>query len=345
MDSECPAMINLDELPMRVGLGQFRELSDERLQFIKQCGCDDFQMNTPALPGAGRWEYEDISQLVQRATDAGLRLMSIENVPKTFVDKIMLGLPGREQQLDNMAYTIRNLGRAGVPILGYAFMPTGVWRTSNTTPVRGGATATSFHYQTALAVEAGDKTNFGIWATVEIDREYSEEEIWDNYCWYMERILPVCEEAGVRMALHPDDPPVPTLGGVGRVFRNFENFRRAIETFDSPMHGLDFCHGCWSEMRGGEGVLDAIRFFGERGKLLYIHLRDVKGPVEDFTECFLGDGNCSPVETIRMLKEIGFNGFLIPDHVPRMVDDTDWCHRGRAWTVGYIKALIAAVEA
>ena len=338
-------MINLDELSMRVGLGQFQELSDERLQFIKQCGCDDFQMNTPALPGADRWECEDISQLVQRATDAGLRLMSIENVPKTFVDKIMLGLPGREQQLNNMAYTIRNLGRAGVPILGYAFMPTGVWRTSNTTPVRGGATATSFHYETALAIKAGDKTNFGIWATVEIDRDYSEEEIWDNYCWYMERILPVCEEAGVRMALHPDDPPVPTLGGVGRVFRNFENFRRAMETFDSPMHGLDFCHGCWSEMRGGEGVLDAIRFFGKRDKLLYVHLRDVQGPVEDFTECFLGDGNCSPVETIRVLKEIGFNGFLIPDHVPRMVDDTDWCHRGRAWTVGYIKALIAAVEA
>ena len=199
------AMINLDELPMRVGLGQFQELSDERLQFIKQCGCDDFQMNTPILPGADRWELTDISQLVQRGTDAGLRLMSIENVPKTFVDKIMLGLPGRELQLDNMAYTIRNLGRAGVPILGYAFMPTGVWRTSNTTPVRGGAKATSFQYATAQAVKAGEKTNFGIWATVEIDREYSEEEIWSNYCWYLERILPVCEEAGVRRRTGPFD--------------------------------------------------------------------------------------------------------------------------------------------
>ena len=337
-------MIDIDQLPMRVGLGQFQELSDERLQFIKQCGCDDFQMNTPALPGADRWEYEDIAQLVRRAADAELRLMSIENVPKTFYDKIMLGLPGRDQQLDNMAYTVRSLGRAGVPILGYAFMPTGVWRTSNTTPVRGGATATSFHYQTARSAAPGDQTNFGIWATVDVDRAYSEEEIWDNYCWYMERILPVCEEAGVRMALHPDDPPVPTLGGVGRVFRNFDGFRRAMETFDSPMHGLDFCHGCWSEMRGGEGVLDAIRFFGERGKIFYVHFRDVLGPVEDFTECFLGDGNCSPVQTIRALKEVGFNGFLIPDHVPKMVDDTDWCHRGRAWTVGYIKALLAAVE-
>jgi mannonate dehydratase len=79
------------------------------------------------------------------------------------------------------------------------------------------------------------------------------------------------------MALHPDDPPVTALGGISRLFRNFENFARAMERHPSPMHGLDFCHGCWSEMRGGEGVLDAICYFGERGKLFYIHLRDVVG--------------------------------------------------------------------
>jgi mannonate dehydratase len=117
-----------------------------------------------------------------------------------------------------------------------------------------------------------------------------------------------------------------------------------METFDSPMHGLDFCHGCWSEMRGGEGVLEAIQWFGNRGKIFYVHFRDVEGSVENFTECFLGDGNCDPVKTIRALKQTGFNGFLLPDHVPRMIDDTDWCHRGRAWTVGYIKGLIAAVD-
>ena len=338
-------MINLDELPMRVGLGQFHEPTEERLRFIKQCGCDDYQMNTPHLPGEERWEYEDLARVVKQSEDAGLRLMSIENVPARFYNKIMLGQSGREEQLQNMAYTVRAMGRAGVPILGYAFMPTGVWRTANDTPVRGGARATSFNYDLARNVRPGDRTNFGIWCTIEIDREYTEEESWDNYAWYLERILPICEEAGVRMALHPDDPPVPSLGGVARVFRNFENFRRAMETFDSPMHGLDFCHGCWSEMRGGEGVVDAIRYFGERNKIFYVHFRDVQGPVENFTECLLGDGNCDPVESIRALKEVGFNGFLIPDHVPRMEGDSDWCHRGRAWTVGYIKALLQAVAA
>lgn len=337
-------MIDLSTLPIRVGLGQFQEISDERLQFIRQCGVEDFQLNTPNLPGEERWEYEDLARLVERGQQHDLRLIAIENVPSKFWDKILLGQPGREQQLENMAATIRNIAQAGIPILGYAFVPMGVWRTSLETPVTGGALATAFDYEKAKTVRPGEESEFGIWLTVPADRDYSDEEIWDNYAWYMERILPVCEEVGVRLALHPDDPPVPELGGIARYFRNFEHFQRAMEVFDSPMRGLDFCHGCWSEMRGGEGVLDAIRWFGERGKIFYVHFRDVQGPVENFTECWLGEGNCDPVETIRTLKEVGFNGFILPDHVPRMTGDTDWCHLGRAWTVGYSKALLAAVQ-
>jgi mannonate dehydratase len=344
-------MINIDTLPMRVALGQFQKMTTARLKFIKQCGCDDFQMNTPMLPGQEKWEYEDLAHLVHQAKEMQIRLMAIENVPTRFYDQIMLGADGREHQLDNMIYTIRNIARAGIPILGYAFMPTGVWRTSQDKMVRGGSLATGFHYKTALAASAVTETSssqsrdlFGAWGGVCVERDYPEQEIWENYCWYLERILPVCEEVDLRLALHPDDPPVASLGGVGRTFRNFENFRRAMETFNSPMHGLDFCHGCWSEMRGGNGVTDALRYFGERNKIFYVHFRDVQGPVDDFTECYLGDGNCDPVETIRTLKQVGFQGFLIPDHVPRMIGDTDWCHRGRAWTVGYIKALISAVK-
>jgi len=332
----------IDQLPMRVGLGQFNELTDERLAYIKQCGVDDFQMNTPALPGESRWEYEDLARLRERAEQSALRLMTLENVPVGFYDKIMLGLPGRDEQLDHMVATVANMGRAGIPILGYHFMPTGVWRTSHTTPVRGGALATRYEHAVATS---GDDGRFQHKNSVPPpEREYTKGEMWENYEWYLERILPACEAAGVRLALHPDDPPVDAaLGGVPRLFHNFENFQRAMQTFDSPMHGLDFCHGCWSEMKGGEGVLDAIRFFGERNRIHYVHFRDVQGDVDDFTECFLGDGNCDPVETIRTLKEIGFRGFLIPDHVPRMIDDTDWCHRGRAWTVGYVRGLIEAV--
>ena len=336
-----PAM-QLDQLPIRVGLGQFNELSDERLAYIKQCGVDDIQLNTPRLPGECRWEYEDLSAWRERVERAGLRLMSLENVPVTFYDQIMLGLPGRDQQLDHMVATVRNMGRAKIPILGYHFMPTGVWRTSRTTPVRGGALATAYDHHEATSTDDDRFQHKNSIAHPE--RDYTVEEMWDNYDWYLQRILPACEEAGVRLALHPDDPPVDaSLGRVPRLFHGFENFRRALETFDSPMHGLNFCHGCWSEMRRGEGVLDAIRFFGERNQIHYVHFRDVQGGIEEFTECFLGDGNCDPVATIRALKDVGFRGFLIPDHVPLMEGDTEWGHRGRGWTAGYIQGLLDAV--
>ncbi len=334
---------DLNELPIRVGLGQFNEATDERLQFIKQCGVDDFLLNTARLSGENRWEYEDLAALCKMAEEHKLRLMALENVPHQFCDKIMLGLEGREEQVENMCQTVRNMGRAGIPILGYHFMPTAVWRTSRTTSIRGGAKTTAFNLEVAAA---GDAKSFQKKTSSTVDREYSEAEMWENYDWYMERILPVCEESNVRMALHPDDPPVDyPLGGVARLFRNFENSDRAMRKFNSPMHGLDFCHGCWSEMRAGEGILDAIRHFGGQGRIFYVHLRDVQGHVEDFTECWIGEGNSNIGEVIRTLKEVGFNGFMIPDHVPRMIDDTDWCHRGRAYTIGYMKAMLEICRA
>lgn len=326
-------MLDLNALPMRIALGQFRELTDEQMLFVKQCGCDDVLLNTPALPGAERWEYEDLAAWKERAEAAGLRLIALENVPVAFYDRIMLGLPGRERQLENMQQTVRNMGRAGIPILGYHWMPNGVWRTSREALVRGGATATQFRMSEAEP------------ARLSHERVYSEEELWESYDWYLDRMLPVCEEAGVRMALHPDDPPVPTLGGIPRIFRSFRGFQRAMERHPSAMHGLDFCHGCWSEMRAGEGVLEAIRYFGERGRLFYVHFRDVVGGAEEFTEVFLGDGNSDPVAVMRALQEVGFRGFIIDDHVPRMVNDTPWCHRGRAWSTGYLQALLRAVDA
>ncbi len=211
-------MIDLEELPMRVAVGQMNELTDEQLAFAQQCGVQDVQLNTPKLPGEERWELEDLRGLRQKAAARDLRLIAIENVPIAFYDKIMLGLEGRERQLENMRATVRNMGKAGIPILGYHWMPNGVWRTDFATPVRGGAISNSFKY--ALAKDVA-------WTH---SVEYSEAQMWANYDWYLERILPVCEEAGVRFALHPDDPPVPTLGGVARLFHSFDNFRRALET-------------------------------------------------------------------------------------------------------------------
>jgi mannonate dehydratase len=317
-------------LEMRLAMGQFNELSDERLQFIRQLGLKDLLLNTAKLPGEAQWDYMDLLHLRTRCEDAGLRLAALENVPVKFYDKAMLGLPGRDEQIEHMATTIRNMGRAGVPILGYHWMPNSVWRTSRTTPGRGGVTVTSFDMERVKD------------APLSHGRVYTADEMWANYEYYIQAVLPVAEEAGVKLALHPDDPPVESLGGIARIMSSFEGFRRAMSVGDSPNHGLDFCHGCWAEM--GPGALDAVRYFGERGKILYMHFRDVQGTVPCFQECFVDEGNNDMFEVVKTLKEVGFTGFLIPDHVPHMVDDTPWGHRARAYTIGYMKALLEIVN-
>lgn len=318
---------------MRIATGQFNQLTHERLTFARQMGCSGVVLNTPVLPGEQRWEFKDLLRLRTYCEDYGLRLESIENVPLRFYDTAMLGLPGRDEQIEHYQETIRNIGRAGITILGYHWMPNSVWRTSGTTPGRGGARVTSFDMDLAKSAPRSH------------GREYTEDEMWDNYAYFVQAVVPVAEEAGVRLALHPDDPPVPSLGGVARLFKNFEGFRRAMDDIaPSPNHGLNFCMGCWSEMGGNENVLKGIRYFAGKGRIFYGHFRDVQGTAGKFAECFLGEGNVDLVAAMRAFKEVGFTGFLIDDHVPRMVDDTEWGHRGRAYATGYMMALLNAIN-
>ncbi len=317
---------------MRIALGQFGVLTDELAQCIKQLGADDFLMNTPELPGEHRWEYADLHALQKRADDAHLRLMALENVPVSFYDKAMLGLPGRDEQIENMCETIRNMGRADIPILGYHWMPNQVWRTPEPAVLRGGALGTRFD------MSEHERAPYSHGAV------FDAAVMWSNYEYYLERILPVAEVAGVTLALHPDDPPVRTLAGVARIFCDFEGFRRAMEQFDSPNHGLDFCMGCWSEMGGMDSVIEGIQYFGERGKIKYVHFRDVQGTTPSFNECFINEGNTDPYEVMKSLKAVGFTGFMIPDHVPAMIGDTLWGHRGRAYAIGYMTAMLEVIN-
>lgn len=325
----------LDELPkqIRIGVGQFREPSDDMLTYIEQLGARDFLMNTASFPGDTQWEYEDLLAARKKADGHGLRLMALENVPRHFYEKAMLGLPGRDEQIAHMQNTIRNMGRAGIPILGVHWMPSGVWSSEPRATRRGGATARRFD----LTAHPDDQLTHG--------RTYTTDEMWETFRYYIERILPVAEEVGVTLAVHPDDPPVATLGGVARIFHSFEGFKRMTDTFDSPNLGLNFCIGCWSEMGGTENVLRGIRYFAPRGKLIYIHFRDVEGTADSFTECFINEGNlANKLEIMQALKQNGFNSFIIDDHVPHMLDDTRWGHRGRAYAIGYLTAIIDIVN-
>jgi mannonate dehydratase len=316
---------------MRIATGQFREPTDDLLQFAAQMGVSGVVLNTPNLPGDTHWEFMDLLHLRTRCEAYGLRLESIENVPNHFYHEAMLGLPGRDEQIASYQTTIRHMGEAGIPILGYHWMPSGVWRTSRHTLGRGGARVTSFDLTPAARAPLSD------------GRAFSEDEMWANYEYFMHAVLPVAEQAGVKLALHPDDPPVESLGGVARIMRSFEGFKRALKVADSPNHGLDFCMGCWSEM--GRDVIEPLRYFASRGKIFYVHFRDVQGEVPEFRECFLGEGNVDVVQAMRTLHECGFTGFLIDDHVPHMLDDTSWGHRGRALATGQMLGLLAAVRA
>ena len=325
----------LNQLPMRVAMGQLNELTDEAILFSKQLGLHDIQFNmyggSPHLPGDTHWEYMDLLHLRSQCEDAGLRLNAIENVPIKFYDKIMLGLPGRDQQIEHMQTTIRNIGRAGIPIFGYHFIATGVWRTSRTARGRGGAKVTAFDLELAES------------APLSYGRTFSEAEMWANYEYYIKAILPVAEEANVRLALHPDDPPVPTLGGVARIMRSFDAFERALQIGDSPNHGLDFCVGSWSEM-SPEECLRGLRHFGEQGKIFYVHFRDVVGSVPKFREGFIGEGNLNMFEVMKTLHGLGFNGFMLDDHVPTMDNDGGWNSRSRAFANGQMTAMLEILQ-
>lgn len=341
---------------MRIAVGQFNELTDEKLIFAQQLGVPGVQMNTPRLPEHdGMWAFDDLVALCLKTAEYGLRFEAIENVPIHFYDKAMLGLPGRDEQIAKYQELIRNVGRAGIPILGYHFMPNSVWRTTRTAPGRGGAHVTAFDMALVESAPGGGQSAFvakrdekldALWVKEEITGNIvTEETMWANYEYFMRAVLPVAAEAGIKLALHPDDPPVPMLGGVARLFKDVAGFQRAeriaLDTPGGEAWGLDLCLGCCSEMPGGAtNVRAMIEHFGPRGRICYIHFRDVKGTVPQFAECFIGEGNYNAAKTMLLLKRSGFTGFLLDDHVPHMIDDSTWQHRGRAHAIGYMQGLL-----
>jgi mannonate dehydratase len=319
---------------IKLGLGAIHELEDETLQFARQLGVDSIIVHTPKLGGDGFWEFLPLLQLRKRVEGAGLNLAAIENIPRHFYDKIMYGLPGRDEQIDKVCRTIRNLGRAGIPILGYNFMPLRVWRTEYTPTGRGGARVSKYDHELVMHAPISEMG------------ECDDEALWDNLTYFLEAVVPVAEEEGVVLALHPDDPPVASIAGIGRIIRSVEAYKRVMAIVPSPSNAIEFCQGTVAEMCASpEQVYDAIRYFGTRKKIAYVHFRNVSGTVPKFEETFIDEGKVDMLEAMRAYHEVGFDGVMIVDHTPGMVGDTRWGHRGRAYAIGYMKALIKCVRA
>ncbi|WP_313692490.1 mannonate dehydratase [Halorarum halobium] len=337
---------------IRVGV-RTRTLSDSRLRYVRQLGATDVfvdHADTEEEPdefndrdgsdtvAVGRDSIPSVAELEaarEQVESHGLRLTGIQSLPYSLYGDIMFGREGKRDALEQITTLIRNLGEADVPILGYQWNPRGVVP-MRTEPVelRGGAEGTAFDFD---EIDDPDALAPGL------DRAYEEAEFWANYEAFLEEVVPVAEEAGVRLALHPVDPPVlESMGRIPRLFRNVANFERAMEHVPSDNHGLKLCLGCFSQM--GEDVTDVLRQFAERDQIVFIHFRDVVGTVPEFNETFVDEGNFDTAEAVRTLDDVGFEGAVIPDHVPKMEGDDDWRHRARGFTVGYLRGVVDTVR-
>lgn len=337
-------------------MGHVDSYDENIATFAHQLGLSGVQLHTPDnLPGRdGFWSVDELAALVSRCRVDGLRIDGLENVPAAHFWKIQRGLPGRDEQIENYRRTIRNLAAVGLDLLGYNFLVSYVWRTDMRARGRGGATVTSFELDRAM-VEGNALASYKLSPGAALAEPLDEEQMWDNYQYFLDAVLPVAEEVGVRLALHPDDPPVAEpLGGAVRIFRSpagiAEGHRRA---HGSPAWGLNFCIGTVSEMGGEDSVNQVIDLLGPAGRIFYVHFRDVLGTVPSFSECFLGEGNLRPARVLRRLRDAGFDGFIIDDHVPAMLGDVDtwgdtssaaYCSRGRAHAIGYLQGALNALE-
>jgi mannonate dehydratase len=279
------------------------------------------------------WDYFSLLHMRQRFADAGLRLSVIESWPP--MDRVRLGLPGREEELDHICELITNMGALGIRVWCYNFMAAFGWlRTSTTIRTRGGALVSGYDHS---FMEHAPLTEAGI---------VSEEQLWDGFAYFLERVLPIAEKAGVHLALHPDDPPLSPIRGVARIFSNVDAFKRAVEMVPSEYNGITFCQGNFAAM--GANIPEAIRYFGERGKIHFVHFRDVRGTASHFAETFHDDGQTNMVEAMRCYQEIGFQGPIRPDHVPTMEGDANdtpgYTTRGRLYAIGYMRGLIDSLR-
>ena len=299
------------------------KVNDETLSFFKSLNVDYLSIHPspPVWDGKDRLAYW--RELKERAEKHGLILRNVGT--KTW-EEIALGSEDRDRQIDAWCLFLRNLGEAGVPTLGYTFQPGGYFRTTAVVG-RGGARYSTFDYEELRANPQ---------ARVQI----GEEALWENMAFFLERALPVAEEVGVTMALHPDDPPVPEpLGGAARIVSSLDQFERIFRLRKSDAHKMLFCQGCVAEM--GERIPEAIHRMA--GEIAYVHFRNIKGTPSHFEEVFVDEGEQDMIAALEAYKDIGFKGPFMMDHTPAFPDEEDTFWSGRAFAVGYIRAAIQSV--
>ncbi|WP_432826017.1 mannonate dehydratase [Dactylosporangium sp. CA-092794] len=278
------------------------------------------------------WSEASIARDQAVFAEAGFTVVAIEDtVP---MDRIRMGLPGRDEDIAAIIQQLEAMGNLGIRVLCYNWMALSSWsRTAVDVRSRGGALVTGFRQADAEALP-------------EVEHPAVEhDQMWDALEYFLRAVIPVAERAGVRLGMHPDDPPLPRLRGVPRIMGSADAYRRLLSIDPSPSNGVTFCQGNFTLMDGD--VPSMIREFGPR--IRFVHFRNVRGTASDFVETFHDDGQLDMLECMRAYQEVGFDGPLRPDHVPTMAGERNerpgYETLGRLFALGYARGLGQAVYA
>ena len=317
---------------MKLGVShqQAHMLNPGHLAYLTQMGVESVEVRIPDAQSS----YDEMARIRDRVEEAGLHLFEIMRGNRYDSLEIAMGLPGRDREIKRFKSFLKDLARVGVDCTTYTWCTHSHRYEGAETTIRGCRTR-SFELEEILKCPNA------------YDREYTDEEMWANYEYFIREVLPFAEDVGVRLQLHPNDPPV-THEGVARIFRSTASFRRAMEiSGHSPFSGILFCVGTWAEMFGpdgsGEDVPNAVREFGARGQIYQVHFRNTSSPMPDFYETFPDNGYLSMYEIMKVLGEVNFDGMVVPDHVPICEGSEAGPQAGEAYSFGYIRALMQAV--
>ena len=353
---------------MQLGLGLYRHLlTRENFQFARQAGAtrivahlvDYFKSGTKnpndsqptgteqgwGLAGDPEklWTVEELRDLRHAVEAEGLKLEAIENFDPAHWHDVLLDGPKRNQQLENVKTIIRNLGRAGIPIMGYNFSIAGVCGRTTGPYARGGAMSVGMEGPLNEPMPNGMVWNmvYDAHAPKGFAPPIPNDELWRRFENFLREVLPVAEEANVKLALHPDDPPLPTLRGQPRLVFQPRLYQKVIDLNPSPANTLEFCLGTLAEMTEGD-IYEAVEQYSRQQRMAYVHFRNVTGKAPFYRETFIDDGDIDVLRVLRILQRNEFEGVLIPDHTPQMSCGAPW-HAGMAYALGYLRGALEAI--
>ena len=355
---------------MKLGLGLYRDLlTPEHLRFAKQAGCTHIIAHIPGQftrgdeiitsddadagfglsdPNDPMWSYEGLRDLKALVESEGLVLEALENFASAHWYDVLLDGPKRDVQMADLKQIIRDMGRVGIPTMGYYFTLAGVWGRTEGPFSRGAARSVGFENPEQTSIQGGmianmiyDLDRFNARKPGDAVASVTEEEMLRRLEGFLAEMLPVAEEAGVTMAFHPDDPPLPVLRNTGRLVYHGDHFQRVLDLHPSPASRIEFCVGTITEMPGTD-VYETVERYSKLGKLAYVHLRNVQGKAPNYHEMFIDDGDADMIRVLRILKNNNFDGVLIPDHTPLIECGAAW-HAGMAYTLGWMRAVMTMI--